>query len=283
MEKLDLLLALIFFVLFLRMFFPSNHIKHVVLCVLIAVLPLAAYSQGQRGAQEPSLDTSLLELPAIQEKDIILSYSGFVVNYNPDYLIPNWVAYELTAGEMNGKVPRANGFSMDLSYRDRQAMREDYSNTGWDKGHMAPSADMKWSQNAMSESFYLTNICPQNPDLNGRDWHTLEKRVRSWAQKYGRVWVVCGPIIDEMRYGTIGERAVAVPDRFFKAVLRQDENGVYHAIAFVFDNNSFRQPLKQAVMTVDGLELLTGYDMFANLEDDEEAAAEAQAAWEDWR
>ncbi|MBR3287227.1 MAG: DNA/RNA non-specific endonuclease [Bacteroidales bacterium] len=229
------------------------------------------------------MDKSLLELPAIQEKDIILSYSGFVVNYNPDYLIPNWVAYELTAGEMNGKVPRANGFSMDLSYRDRQAMREDYSNTGWDKGHMAPSADMKWSQDAMSESFYLTNICPQNHDLNGRDWHTLENRVRSWAQKYGRVWVVCGPIIDEMRYGTIGEREVAVPDRFFKAVLRQDEDGAYQAIAFVFDNDSSRQPLKQAVMTVDGLELLTGYNMFANLEDDAEAAAEAQAAWEDWR
>lgn len=78
-------------------------------------------------------------------------------------------------------------------------MREDYSSSGWDKGHMAPSADMKWSQTAMNESFYLTNICPQNHELNGRDWQTLEKYVRDWAVKYGKVWIVCGPYVKDNR------------------------------------------------------------------------------------
>ena len=258
-------------------------LKHLVLCVILATASLALEAQGHRGKDELPLDMSLLELPAIQESDIILVYSGFVVKYNPEYLIPDWVAYELTAEEVNGEVPRASGFSMDLSYKGNQATREDYSYSGWDKGHMAPSADMKWSQSAMYESFFLTNICPQNHDLNGRDWHALENRVRSWALKYGRVWVVCGPIVDEKQYGTIGERNVQVPDKFFKAILRMDKDGAYLSIAFVFENNSSRQPLKDALITVDGLESLIGYDLFAILDDGVETFVESKLSWTDWQ
>ena len=142
---------------------------------MFALLPVLISAQGHRSKEEPTLDKTLMELPAICDNDVVLVYNGFVVNYNTARLIPNWVAYELTADELIGDVPRARGFSMDLDYKGRQAMREDYSGTGWDKGHMAPAADMKWSQAAMNESFYLTNICPQNHELNGKDWHTLEK------------------------------------------------------------------------------------------------------------
>lgn len=255
--------------------------RHITIPILFLALIFSA--QGHRGAAEPPLNPTLLELPAIQPTDTILTYTGFIVSYNPEQLIPNWVAYELTAVELDGDVPRAKGFSMDLGYKGRQAMREDYSNTGWDKGHMAPSADMKWSQTAMTESFYLTNICPQNPDLNGRDWHTLENRVRDWARQYGRVWVVCGPLVQDKRYGTIGERQVTVPDGFFKAVLRQESDGTYRAIAFVFENSSARQPLKDAVITVDDLEVLAGYDLFPNLDDSIEEVVESTASWEAWR
>lgn len=257
--------------------------RRLVLCVILTTASLALDAQGHRGKDELPLDKSLLELPAIKESDIILVYSGFVVKYNPEYLIPDWVAYELTAEEVNGEVPRASGFSMDLSYEGKQAMREDYSYSGWDKGHMAPSADMKWSQSAMYESFYLTNICPQNHDLNERDWHALENRVRSWALKYGRVWVVCGPIVNEKQYGTIGDRNVMVPDAFFKAVLRQDGDGVYQAIAFMFKNDSTRQPLKDAVVSVDFLETIFGHNLFTNLGKDVELIVESQASWNDWQ
>lgn len=245
-------------------------------------MPVVTLAQGHRGMGEPPLNARLMELPAIRSNDVVLVYNGFVVNYNTKRLIPNWVAYELTAAEVAGEVPRAKGFSMDLDYKSRQAMREDYSNTGWDKGHMAPAADMKWSQSAMNESFYLTNICPQNHDLNGKDWQTLEKYVRDWAVKYGSVWVVCGPYVYANTYGTIGERKVVVPDGFFKAVLRQEGRG-YKAIAFVFDNNARRQPVKDAVVSVNDVEALVGFDLFTNLDDKIEEAVEAQSAWEEWK
>ena len=147
--------------------------NRLIVTALVALLPVVSLAQGHRGIGEPKLNKALMELPAINSSDVVLVYNGFVVNYNTKRLIPNWVAYELTAEEVVGEVPRAKGFSMDLDYKERQAMREDYSNTGWDKGHMAPAGDMKWSQTAMTESFYLTNICPQNHDLNGKDWQSM--------------------------------------------------------------------------------------------------------------
>lgn len=252
----------------------------ITICILS--LPAIALGQNRRNASKTAVDKSLIELPAIQKSDVILAYEAFTVNYNTSRLIPNWVAYELTAEETSGDIPRANGFSMDLDYIGRQAMREDYSNSGWDKGHMAPAADMKWSENAMQESFYLTNICPQNHDLNGKDWQTLERMVRDWALKYGRIWVVCGPYVAGNFHGTIGEQKVSVPDIFYKAVLRKEGDNWY-SIAFVFENDSRRQPVKDAVVSVNDVETLVGYDLFTNLDDRIEELIESQSNWDDWK
>lgn len=256
--------------------------RRLAIIIITYLLPIALLAQGHRGMGEPPLDKKLMELPAINKNDVILVYNGFVVNYNTRRLIPNWVAYELTAEEVAGEVPRARSFGMDLDYKERQAMREDYSNTGWDKGHMAPSADMKWSQTAMYESFYLTNVCPQDHDLNGKDWQTLEKYVRTWAERYGHVWVVCGPYVTNNKYGTIGENRVTIPDGFFKAVLRQEGRNWY-SIAFVFENDNHKQAVKDAVVSVNEVEQLIGYDLFANLKDRIEETIESQKNWIDWK
>ena len=260
----------------------SMKLRTLIYTGIIVLFPILVNAQGHRGADEPKLDKKLMELPAIGNSDIILVYNAFTVNYNSKWLIPNWVAYELTADETTGEVPRANGFSMDLDYKDRQAMREDYSNSGWDKGHMAPAADMKRSETAMWESFYLTNICPQNHDLNGKDWQTLEKKVRDWAQKYGKVWVVCGPYVVGNLYGTIGNQKVVVPDGFFKAVLRKDGND-WLSIAFVFENKSSKQAVKDAVVSVNDVEALVGFDLFTNLDNKIEDIVEAQCDWDKWK
>ena len=244
-------------------------------CALLALfLAVGLAAQEQQAAS--------LELPAIGDGDIILNYTGFTVRYNSERLIPDWVAYEITSDEAYGDVPRASGFSMDLNYSGRQAMREDYSYSGWDKGHMAPAGDMKWSEQAMWESFYLTNICPQDHNLNAGDWHVLENYVRDWAVRYGKLYVVCGPIIHIGKYGVIGNNRVAVPDAFFKAILRC-EDGVYKSLGFVFNNDSVRQPVRNAVMSVNQVEALCGLDLFCNLPDTIEEDVETQSSFEEWK
>lgn len=207
-----------------------------------------------------------LELPSYDESEHVIAYSGFTVSYNHKTLIPNWVAYELTAEDLEVRyASKSSSFSMDMNLQGRQAMREDYSHSGWDKGHMAPKADMRWSEQAYWESHYFTNICPQDHGLNAGDWNSLEKKIREWAMKYGKVYVVCGPIIDEAKYGTIGRNRVAIPDKFFKAVLVND-GGSYSAVAYVMENNSKHHNLKNYIYTVDELEAMIGRNLFEALD-----------------
>jgi endonuclease G len=145
---------------------------------------------------------------------------------------------------------------------------------------MAPAADMKWSKQAMDESFYLSNICPQNHNLNSGDWEKLEERVRSWATGNGNIYVVCGPIVSEHPQ-TIGYNQVAVPDAFFKVLLR-NENGNWSAIAFLFANQSGKKKLSTYAMSVEKIQTITEIDFFPALPDDIEGIIESQLDTEDW-
>ena len=195
------------------------------------------------------------------------------------------MAYEITAEEAGGRRERGGiEFRMDPDLRGvTQAMREDYSGSGWTKGHMMPAADAAFStSDTMAETFYFTNICPQNEVLNAGDWQYLEKRVRSWAKRYGSVWVVTGPIVGKNRYGRIGDRDVVVPDSFYKALLVRRSDGSYSAIAFVMDNDEERYMLRDCCMSVNELETLTGFDFFPGLDDRIEEKVEANVKKSDW-
>ena len=258
--------------------------------LLFSVLVLAAIYliqdflpsvKGNALVSDPAPD-GLMELPYTSDDDIILTHKGFVVSYNAEARIPEWVAYELTAEETRGEATRDESvFQMDPSYRRTQAMREDYYDSGWTRGHMACAGDFHWDEEALDETFFLTNICPQDEELNKGDWNYLEKQVRYWARDYGKVWVVTGPIIGSGKYGTIGERDVVVPDSFFKAVLTQ-KNGKYRSIAFVMDNDDKRYWLNECAITVNGLEAMTGQDFFPMLPDDVEEQVESQLKFSDW-
>ena len=256
----------------------------VLLAIAACVFVLPDYIRTGDGLMGDPVPEGLLEIPATSESDIILTHKGFTLSYNADARIPVWVAYELTDGETRGDLDRDDyKFQMDPSYRSTQAMREDYADDDyrWSRGHMAPAADFEWDPEAMEETFYLTNICPQDRELNKNDWNYLEKQVRSWAREFGKVWVVTGPVIGANRYGTIGERDVVVPDSFFKAVLACD-NGRYHSIAFMMDNDDKRYWLDDCAMTVDGLESLTGLDFFPLLPDGVEDAVESRLSLPFW-
>ena len=154
-----------------------------------------------------------LEIPMIQSSTggQILKRKGYTLSYNADYKTPQWVAWELTKKETKGKEGRTNKFLPDPDVRGAKAYTGDYTKSGYDRGHMAPAADMKWNKQAMEESFYMSNICPQNPNLNRGDWNDLEEKSRQWAKKYGAVYIACGPIYDTKRCPTTSARRGAEP------------------------------------------------------------------------
>ena len=171
------------------------------------------------------------------EKGIVLTYTGYTASFNPKTKLPNWIAYELTDDEVKGTVRRNNNYYQDPNLKEPQASNDDYRNSIWDRGHMAPAGDMKWSKQAMLESCYFTNICPQNRNLNGGDWKSLEDKCRIWANAYGSIQIVCGPIVGEMKYGTLGDNKVVIPDAFFKVILAKSVDK-YEGIGFVFENKA---------------------------------------------
>lgn len=230
---------------------------------------------GQGGQEQ-------MELPALEGDDIIIFHTGYTVSYNAQAHIPEWVAYELTSEELAGDLDRDEiKFQMDPAYRGTQAMREDYSGSGWTRGHMACAGDFEWDIDAMEETFYLTNVCPQDEELNRGDWNYLEKQVRRWARQYGKVWVASGPIIGTGKYGTIGDNKVTVPDSFFKAVLIE-KGGAYHSIAFVMGNDSRRYYLADCSVSVNELEEMTGLNFFPILPDSVEESVESRKDFNIW-
>lgn len=208
----------------------------------------------------------------------LIEYEGYTVSYNPEAKIPVWVKYELERSEVDGPYTRKGlNFRRDKTVDLPQASDDDYRNSGWSRGHMAPAGDFKWSEDAMGDTFYFTNCCPQNQSLNAGQWSTLEDKVRSWAKKYGKVVVYTGPIVGSNEYGTIGENQVVVPDAFFKAVLSGNQS-----IAFVMFNCAKNENMQKCSMSVDQLELLTGLDFFPELDDRVEEQIESTYSLKYW-
>lgn len=211
----------------------------------------------------------------------MLERTGYVVSYNKTTRLPNWVAWHLTAERTEGSAKRSDvDFAEDTDVPEPRATDWDYYNSGYDRGHMCPAADNKWSKKAMEESFLFTNMCPQNGNLNRGDWNEMEMACRKWAKKYGGVYIVCGPILYKGKHKTIGKNKVVVPEAFFKVVLRIGDDP--QAIGFIYKNTSGNRPKDAYVNTVDEVERITGIDFFPSLPDDVENKVEATADIANW-
>ena len=199
-------------------------------------------------------------------------YRGFTVYFNSRFHIPNCVIYELTGKETEGEFPRYKNFLTDEQVAGC-ANPWDYTHSGYTRGHMAPAADMKWDREAMKESFYMTNICPQKAALNSGGWNKLEDKVRDWARRDSAIIVATGPVLSP-GMKTIGESRVAVPEQFYKVVLAPYATPL-RAIAFIYPNGASKGAIKKYAVTVDEVEQLTGIDFFSALDDNEETDVEA--------
>jgi endonuclease G len=200
--------------------------------------------------------------PLALTTDTILSYAGFDLAYNEQYEQAAWVAYVLTREEIEtGDVGRTDNFRPDPNLLTGSASLSDYRGSGFDRGHLAPAGDMKWDAEAMSESFLMSNMSPQTPAFNRGIWSKLETKVRDWALEKDSLYVITGPVLSPVD-SLIGENQVGIPPYYFKVLV--DLSPPDHSfIAFLLPNAASSDPLHQFAITVDSLEIVTGYDFFA--------------------
>ena len=224
-------------------------------------------------------DILFVETPQFLQSQI-LHRMAYTVSYNKETRCPNWVAWHLTAEHADGSLKRHNSFREDEDVPRPRATLDDYKGSGWSRGHMCPAGDNKWDEQAMEESFLLTNVCPQDKSLNSGLWNRIEMDCRQWAKKYGEVYVVCGPVLMNRKHETIGSNNVVVPEAFFKVVLCL--KGEPKAIGFVIRNNEGKKKRDQFINSVDEVERITGYDFFPALPDDVENVVEAKADIKEW-
>lgn len=228
-----------------------------------------------------------IEIPAKMHgtPERILRRYAYTLSFNRETNQPNWVAWCLDSNEAAGGHISRGEFAADPDIPAPHRVEPgDYTHSGYDRGHMAPAADMKFSAQAMRECFYMSNICPQNHSLNGGAWSRLEKACRRWASEMGRVYIVCGPVFRRDRQKTIGlEHKISVPHSFFKCVYAEGKDGKPMAIGFVMANNSSRQTLASTAVSVDSVEAITGMDFFPALPEKTEKAVEAAFSLADWQ
>ena len=216
-----------------------------------------------------------------QETDLLLSKRGFSIGYSHKVRQAIWVCYILSAEDLTGgKVPRAGKFRVDPAVKFRPVTPEEYNCTGYDRGHLAPAADMARSVETMDDSFFMTNISPQVPGCNRGVWKRLEKQVRQWAEKEGRLCIVTGPIFGSGD-GAMGATDIAVPEAFYKVIF--DLTPPRKMIAFIIPNEPSKKRLDAFAVTVDMVEDLTGCDFFRELDDETEDRMEAEADISVWR
>jgi endonuclease G, mitochondrial len=177
-------------------------------------------------------------------------------------------------------VQRTDDFRPDLLVTTGSAELADFAGSGYDRGHICPAEDMSFSEEAMSETFYLSNMSPQDPSFNRGIWSSLEAQVREWASDYDSLFVITGLVLTSNK-GTIGANKVSVPKYYYKVILDYCQPEI-KMIAFLLPNEKGVGTIVSYSVTTDSVEMLTGIDFFPALPDDIENKLESNCKPENW-
>lgn len=211
----------------------------------------------------------------------IIHHEGFTLQYDNEREQARWVAYELTKNEVLSKIAkRRDDFRVDPEVDLGSATLNDYRGSGFDRGHLVPAADLAWSHDSMSDSFFLSNMSPQDPSFNRGIWKKLEEQVRTWAINNRVIHVVTGPLYLADR-GAIGSSHVDIPSHYYKVIFDgfgEDRKG----IALVLANEKSKSHLSSFVVSIDKIEELTDLDFLSSLEDTFEEQIEGNSKASQW-
>ncbi|KAL7874706.1 hypothetical protein SRHO_G00056760 [Serrasalmus rhombeus] len=251
-------------------------------CVAALRLYLPEQQRDDSGAERESPAQSLIKrygLPLTGAET--RSYTNHILSYDQGRRTPKWVAEHLSNEKLLGRADRRHcKFKPDPGVPELfTAHNEDYLGSGWSRGHMAPAADNKFSQQSMVETFYLSNIVPQNYENNAGFWNRLEMYCRELTERFSDVWVISGPLTlpqvgedgkKTVSYQLIGKDDVAVPTHLYKVILAQkDPSAKVLALgAFVVPNApiGFDHHLRKYQVRLTELERISGLTFFPKVE-----------------
>ena len=226
---------------------------------------------------------------------IVICHTGQVVAFNPARNVSDWVAYRLRREDLlNRVVERKDNFRPDPQVPEQhRVVHSDYTRTGYDRGHLAPAAAMRWSFDAMNDSFFMSNIAPQvGSGFNQHIWKSLERRMRQWACQRGVLYVVTGPLyeltpVERIAYDRDGDGKddndilVGVPTHFFK--FAYDPHRV-EAIAFILPNRRLKTgDLPLYLTSIDEIEARSRLEFLSGIWDGAERAVESDVQRTLWR
>jgi len=228
---------------------------------------------------------------------VVLEREGYACGFDTNALQPRWVSYRLTKAEIDKRfrIGRTNDFREDPLLPHGTVTLDDYRGSGYDRGHLAPAADMGWASNIVSESFFLSNMSPQRPEFNRGIWKDLEHWVREGVERRGSVFVYSGPVwkmswSDELELESgrtnslkrIGRHGVVVPEGYFKVLLSEGTNDCLRAIGFLLPNRGSTNSLASFAVPVSAVEAATGLDFFSNLPAPMQSNLESRAEFREW-
>lgn len=210
----------------------------------------------------------------------IVHHTYYSLSYSEKHEQAEWVAYELKKSHLSYTNFKRPYFIDDPEVSTESASWRNYIRSGYDRGHLCPAGDRRFSKAAFDETFYTSNIAPQKNDFNAGIWNRLEQKTRYWARKYDGVYVVTGGILNN-NLETIGKEDVSVPEYFYK-ILLDNTNGNYKTIAFLIPHQETEEPLYKFVVSIDQIEKLTGIDFFPRIDDATENKLEKSKDYKGW-
>ena len=208
----------------------------------------------------------------------VVSHSYYTLSYSEDHEQAEWVYYTLNSNQLNSTVERKDNFRPDFKVKTSSAQLYDYKGSGYDRGHLAPAGDMKYSRESMIESFYMSNMSPQDPSFNRGVWRRLEETIREWGKSF-HIFITTAGILSNENLGLIGENKVTIPSAYYKVIYSPKKNSM---IGFLLSNKGSSSELKSFVVSVDSIESITGIDFFHELPEEIENELESKINLEDW-
>ncbi len=211
-----------------------------------------------------------------------LNHKYYTINYSDKYKQAICSDYKLTKDMVVDNTERENKFKVDVLVKGTRIKPTNYLKSGYDKGHLAPASHFNWNQDAMNESFLMSNICPQLPNFNRGIWKELEHMNKLWVDEKKELYVYTGPIF-ESNCKKFSKDSISVPTAFYKIIIRK-VNSKYECISFIIPHKEYHKDAKllDYVVTIDDIEELTQIDFFYNLSDGTEIPLEKRKLVGTW-